>query len=254
VAVQEAEVVNAGVGVANSGLNAAVGNSSDNDADVDQDADGALAFNSANTSNKSDGSASIRTGAATATGNDSRTSIAQSADGGDGPGVSIVVQDSDVLNAGLGIANSGLNFARGNNSENEAEVEQEAEGLLAANTATTTNSSNGSASITTGAATGTGNRSSTGITQEVASDPGGLNIVVQEVEPVNFGIGIANTGLNFNDPNNSVNVLSVNQFVAGLLAFNQSLATNSANGSATTVTGAGVAVGNDSKTKTTQTA
>ena len=86
-----------------------------------------------------------------------------------------------MLNAGLGIANSGLNFARGNNSDNEAEVEQEADGLLAANTATTTNSSNGSASITTGAATGTGNQSSTGITQEVASDPGGLNIVVQEV-------------------------------------------------------------------------
>ena len=56
---------------------------------------------------------------------------------------------------------------------------------------------------------------------------------------MNIGIGIANTGLNFNDPNNSVNVLNVNQFVAGLLAFNQSLATNSASGSATTVTGCG---------------
>lgn len=226
---QVAGVANVGVGVANSGLNAAVGNASDNDADVDnQDIEigvgnaggssvtaGILtAANNGTASNASDGTASITTGAASGTGNRSETVLNQSADGTvDGLGGVLNTQVAGVLNAGVGLANSGVNLAVGNVSDNEADLNQDidvatdngagvttvtAGTLTAANSGEASNVSDGTATIRTGAAEGTGNASSTVLSQTADGNVDGLGLVpnTQIAGVANIGIGVGNSGIN----------------------------------------------------------
>jgi hypothetical protein len=254
VAVQDADVVNAGAGVANSGLNAAVGNASDNTATTDQDATGLIAVNAADTSNSSGGTAVITTGAATAIGNQSHTGILQAVDTGHGGGLLVAVQDADVVNAGLGIANSGLNLAVGNISDNETTTNQTAVGLLAFNAAGGGNSSDGTAVITTGAATAVGNRSHTGIAQVVSGcGPPGPAVIVQSAPVLNLGAAFANSGFNPAIANNSNNVSSLVQVAFGLIAANVGGGGSWSNGLAVIATGNAWAIGNDAWTGISQT-
>ncbi|MDP1803581.1 MAG: hypothetical protein Q8K72_00300, partial [Acidimicrobiales bacterium] len=128
VVVQDSDVTNTGIGLANSGGNVAVGNTSANTAATGQLAVGFLASNVASTENASDGAALIKTGDATATGNMSATKVKQDAEAGDGPGFAVISQESDVHNLGLGVANSGGNIGIGNNSTNTAATVQGAFG------------------------------------------------------------------------------------------------------------------------------
>ena len=181
---QDAEVLNLGLGLANSGLNAAVGNASSNNVGTDQTSGNGDSVNrlmsvqdshvlatqqTATASNASDGTAAITTGAASATGNSATTSIGQSgaAAAATTTGIAIVHQDAEVANIGIGVANSGLNLAVGNASQNNAATSQSASGSAVAvsQTATASNASDGTARITTGAASATGNDSTTSITQ-----------------------------------------------------------------------------------------
>ena len=252
VIVQDSDVTNAGVGVANTGLNAAVGNASQNTALTGQLAVGFLASNVADTSNSSDGSASIKTGDATATGNQSATKVSQDAAAGDGPGLAVIVQDSDVANLGLGLANTGGNLAVGNASQNTAATLQGAFGLFASNIASTKNASNGSASIQTGDATATGNKSYTEVDQDAHPDPDALAVVFQSAPVLNAGIGIANSGGNAALGNVSSNTDLVFQISFGLLASNVSDGGNWSDGFAFVGTGSATGTGNESATKVDQ--
>jgi hypothetical protein len=252
--VQDTDVTNAGAGVANSGLNAAVGNASDNTATTSQSATGLVASNAAETSNASDGTATISTGAADATGNRSDTGIAQTTAAGDGAGVLIAVQDADVTNAGLGLANSGLNLALGNVSDNETTTDQTALGLIASNVAGGGNVSDGTAVVTTGSATGTGNRSTTGIAQVVASDPAGLAVIVQSAPVLDLGAALANSGVNGAVANDATDTSTLTQVALGLIASNVGGGGNASSGFAAVLTGTAWAVGNDSWTGILQTA
>jgi hypothetical protein len=248
VAVQEADVVNAGAGLANSGGNVAVANTSDNSATTNQVAVGAVAANVADTSATSNGTAVITTGPATGIGNLSRTGIAQGAGGGGG-GVLIAVQDADVVNGGIGLANSGFNLAVGNDSDTTATTNQVALGLLAFNVAGGGGaSSDGTAIVSTGAATGIGNMSGTGITQIVGG--GGPAVVVQTDTVLDLGIGLANSGFNPVFGNTAVTNSNVLQVALGLLAFNVNGGGGaSSNGLAVVNTGNATGIGNISWTK-----
>lgn len=244
VTVQDADVVNAGAAAANSGGNVAIGNISHNDATNTQGAAGVIASNTGSASNTSNGTADITTGAATAAGNTSKTTIDQAAASGDGAGLAIIVQDTDVLNLGLAVANSGGNLALGNASDNLAENLQGALGLVAVNNGSATNASNGSASIKTGAANAVGNASSTDIGQGVDIDPDGLALVFQSANPVNAGIGLANSGFNPVVGNLSNNVETLVQVSFGLLASNTGVSGSLSDGFAAVLTGAATGVGN----------
>ncbi len=287
---QTAVVINAGLGVANTGLNLAVGNASLNGALVLQaalvletgagslNADDVVAANSANSSVNSDGSANIVTGAATATGNTSTTTLNQVADTNIGGG-GFVLNDqiAVVINAGAGIANTGGNIALGNVSANgvldlQIAVVAEtgagslnAEDVVAANSSDSSTNSNGSASITTGWADATGNKSTTTINQVADTNIAGNGFVLndQVALVVNAGAGIANTGLNLAVGNGSANgilgigIAAVVETGAGDLNADDVVASNSANnsttsdGSASIITGAARAIGNDSGATTT---
>ena len=205
VVVQDTDVVNAGVGIANSGDNDATGNDSQNTAICGQLAVGFLASNSCDASNSSDGTAAIETGDATGIGNHSKTKVGQHADTGDGAGLAVVLQDSDVFNLGFGIANTGGNDATGNDSNNLGVALQGAFGAFASNNANVKNSSNGKAFTKTGNATGIGNWSDTEVSQNADVDPAALAVVVQSAPVVNAGIGIANSGNNTDIANSSAN-------------------------------------------------
>ena len=102
VTVQEAEVANTGVAVANSGGNVAVGNTSENEAEVEQEAEGGLLAvelgerrpTSPMARRRSRRVRPPRRGATSGTG------ITQEASGDDGGGLSVAVQEADVVNAG----------------------------------------------------------------------------------------------------------------------------------------------------------
>ncbi len=190
---QGAHVDNAGLALANSGVNLAAGNASGNSAATQQGAGGAIPIVStflegpggpggpggmggaqatqltATASNTSGGTAAITTGAAKATGNESSTTVEQTVPAGAvaTAGIAQVDQHASVSNEGLAIANSGLNLAVGNASTNSVATSQTVVGPSKATneTATASNTSSGSATITSGAATATGNSSSTSITQ-----------------------------------------------------------------------------------------
>ena len=245
---QDADVTNAGLGVGNSGLNAAVGNASQNTALNGQLAIGAIASNAGSAGNVSDGSASISTGDATGVGNESSTTIGQAASGGKGAGLAVIIQDADVDNVGIGLANSGGNLALGNISDNLAVNLQGAFGLVASNAGSATNASNGGASIKTGNATGVGNRSTTTIGQGAAVDPVGLAVVIQSAPVLNAGLGLANSGLNAGLGNGSLNNQILAQVSFGLLASNVGSASSWSDGFALVLTGNATGIGNDSTT------
>jgi hypothetical protein len=248
VTVQDSHVVNAGVGLANSGGNVAVGNASRNLAGCGQLAVGFIANNSCDASNESDGHATIVTGDATAVGNMSKTNVSQQADGGDGNGLDVTVQHAGVANLGLGIANSGGNLALGNVSGNLALDLQGAFGVVANNTANASNKSNGSASIKTGNATGIGNSSDTEISQKATGDTNGLGLVIQSAPVLNAGLGIANSGLNAELGNGSLNAAIIAQVSFGLLSNNVANPSNWSDGFAFELTGNATGIGNQSHT------
>ena len=105
---QEANVYNVGTATANTGHNDVTGNDSTNTATSHQDAtaggifgpgDDASAVNSSENTNKSDGTAVLATGNASAVGNMSETNIFQSAPSfGSGGGIYIGDQDANVYN------------------------------------------------------------------------------------------------------------------------------------------------------------
>jgi hypothetical protein len=238
-------VLNLGAAAANSGGNIGIGNASRNRAFNDQDADGLLfASNNGSASNKSDGKATITTGAATATGNQSVTNVNQAANPAGGPGLSLVIQDADVLNLGVAAANSGGNVGIGNLSRNRAVNDQDASGLLASNVGGASNESHGTSSIATGAATATGNQSVTSVKQGADPDPGGLNVVIQHAPVINAGIGLANSGFNVAIANLSHNTEVLAQVSFGLLASNVGTASNLSDGFTVILTGAASGVGN----------
>jgi hypothetical protein len=267
VTAQDADVNNAGVGVGNSGLNAAVGNVNGDQTAVNVQGAAALggaAFNAGSASNVSRGSATVITGPATGIGNQSTTNVNQSAVGLGGlfgPGLGIVVQDADVNNFGVGLGNSGLNLAVGNISGDQTAVNVQGAFALfgvAANFGGASNVSSGDALIVTGPATGIGNQSATGVSQSALGTGGwwfAPSFVLQDVDVDNVGVGLANSGLNFGLGNisgaqNAVNVQGA--FALFGLAVNTGGASNLANGSQTTVTGAAAAIGNQASTFTSQ--
>jgi hypothetical protein len=249
VVVQDADVINAGGALANSGGNVAVGNNSTNGSLNAQGAIGGVASNVGGGGNTSNGTATIATGAATAVGNSSDTGISQAAaTGPDGlaPGLDVVIQDSDVINIGLAVANSGGNLAVGNNSFNLDLNLQGAVGLVASNVGGAGNSSNGTAAILTGPATAVGNDSVTGVDQAANTGSGpGLNLVFQDPFILNAGFALANSGINGAVGNNSFNLALNVQLAAGLIASNVNDAVgNTSNGNAGVATGAANAAGN----------
>jgi hypothetical protein len=249
VVAQPATVVNAGGAVANSGGNYAVGNDSTNVAVNDQDATGIIASNVGGGGNASNGTATIETGAATAVGNQSTTTVMQAAaTGTDGPfGLDVVVQPATVVNLGVGIANSGLNFAEGNDSFNLAFNFQDATGLLASNIAGGGNASDGHASIITGPATAIGNDAITTVDQgaDTGTNGLGLDIVYQPAFVLNAGFALANSGFNGATGNDSFGLAINVQNTAGIIASNVANAVgNASNGSAGVASGAATAAGN----------
>jgi hypothetical protein len=305
-------VLNAGVGVANSGLNLAVGNAAQNHgndntpgASVNQTAQvgtnnstlqalsptdidvlGPLvAANSGSASNTSDGTGTVATGAAEATGNASSTQLSQSQDGTiDGTGLAIDTQVGGVANVGVGVANSGLNAAVGNVSTNRGDLGQNALvgsqnggptdltvlGPLTANNAgDDANTSDGSAAVATGNATATGNASSTNLSQHQTGDVTdmGLALGTQVGGVANLGIGVANSGLNAAIGNVSTNFATASQdasvasrdatppvvtVVGPLAANNSGQLANTSDGEAAVRTGNAVASGNVSSTSLVQ--
>jgi hypothetical protein len=182
--IQSAGVSNSGTAAAETGGNRSVGNDSDNAATITQNASGGLINLPVNlnllgggVSNTSNGTSTINTGAADASGNEAVNSIDQARTGARfGPGVCDGFkggQRAEVANAGSARADTGGNASVGNQSTNVAAITQNASGglinlplnlnLLGGGV---TNTSDGRSTITSGPATATGNRSTTEVTQE----------------------------------------------------------------------------------------
>ncbi len=227
-------MANVGVGIANSGVNLAVGNASANQARITGDdgfqsadiasgeADPAeflalgpvTAANSGEASNSSDGEACVCTGDAVASGNVSSTTLTQDLDLSTGGGLVIVTETGGVLNAGVGLANSGLNLAIGNISNNIATTQQDStinDALLpialaqtANNGGTASNNCDGAGKVATGNAKGTGNLSTTNFAQAADVDSA---LAVSSITggTTNAGLGLANAGLNLGIGNASTN-------------------------------------------------
>ena len=224
---QLAAVLNAGVGQATTGGNTAVGNQSGNTVQVESQIAAALApvvpaavlaaaplaSNTADVSATSDGSASIVTGSASASGNESTTTVHQDADGDvDGPGLVLNTQIAAVGNVGVGAANTGGNLARGNQSLNVGVVGQTADAattlpaavliltgpVVASNVLAASATSDGSATTWTGDAHAIGNRSDTDLNQGVEGmvDGAGAVLTTQLGVVANAGQATANTGNN----------------------------------------------------------
>ena len=296
---QAAAVVNAGVGVANSGGNTAVGNASSNNANTIQSTEIAtdnagptsliagtvVGSNNGEASNTSDGLATISSGDAAATGNESSTNLRQEANGAiDGNGAILNTQLGLVTNTGVGIANSGDNDAIGNDSDNNADLEQDVDiasdnadeidviaGIItASNDGTASNASDGEANITTGKASAAGNRSQTVLAQNADGDIDGLGLKLntQVGAVVNAGVGVANTGGNLAVGNTSENdaeldqdveiasdndtTVDINAMLGGVTGANSGTAENASDGTADIRTGNAQATGNASATHFTQ--
>jgi hypothetical protein len=296
-------VLNAGAAVANSGGNVAFGNTSQNEAELQQDADilsdndgnaegialGAVTASSSGTAaNASDGNAVIKTGSAQAQGNVSSTFLGQSTESSvSGLGANLSTQIAGVANVGVGAANSGLNIAVGNDSENDAEADQEAEigsandddvelnfigPVTAATSADVSNASDGRAKVKTGGALATGNASATNLSQHLDADTGfGLILGTQVGGVANVGAGVANSGLNLAAGNLSDNDIDdvgggnseaeqdaeivsdiaapdPHTFVGPVTAVNSLTASNTSDGEACVCTGDAAASGNVSST------
>jgi len=269
---QEVSVENSGDADADTGENTAIGNDSDNEVSNDQDATSArgppgdervVLSNIGETSNWSDGTATINTGDAEATGVSSSTSITQSSESTNSD-LLFVDQDATIENDGDAEAESGDNLAIGNDSDNDATNEQEAEieqngagGIdidgttVLSNIADTSNWSDGSASIDTGDARGLGVESNDAIDQSAtgASDADGLAFVDQEASIENDGDGTGNSGDNTAIGNDSENEAENDQDASieendggdleleGVVLSNIADTSNTSNGSADITTG-----------------
>jgi hypothetical protein len=180
---QSAGVGNSGSAAADTGGNRSVGNGSTNTAASSQTVSAgllAVGVNLANVQNVSNGTSTINTGAAAAAGNEAVTTVDQQAFGPGlvfGPGVCdgfhfLRGQHADVENAGSARADTGGNASVGNQSTNEASSVQVVEGGLIALPINlgllggVSNVSDGQSAITTGAATASGNRATTAVTQQ----------------------------------------------------------------------------------------
>jgi hypothetical protein len=287
---QSARVNNDGFASGDSGDNLAIGNDSVNDAENSQNAriresgtgdlvlDDPVLSNIGETSNSSNGSASITTGTACAC-NTSTTTIGQSANFANGDdGFATFDQTARVNNVGTGFANSGDNLAIGNDSDNFADNDQTTElrefdagdliagDVVASNIGSTSNTSDGSADITTGAAQGTGITSTTTIDQgaNFANGDDGFALFDQRARVLNLGDGTAITGDNIalgNDTDNTADndqtdrireTDAGNLFVGDTVLSNIGETLNSSNGSASIATGDATAYGNYSTTGITQ--
>jgi hypothetical protein len=260
---QAAGVANVGAGVANSGLNLAVGNASSNRSTGTENAliasenetvdsiptivalGPVIAANSGTSANASDGEACVCTGDATASGNVSQTTLDQDLDLATTTGTVVITEAGGVLNAGLGLANSGANLAVGNISTNTADLDQDSiinDALLglpivgpqiANNGGNVGNTSAGTGKVGTGKATATGNQSTTGFAQAAAVDSQ-LAVSTLTGGTTNAGLGLANAGLNLGVGNASVNDVSLAQSADGAgVVSNSGEATNDSDGTAT---------------------
>lgn len=183
VVVQVAVIVNIGIGLAGSGGNIAGAESATPPKLVSSVA--MIVGNEAAGAGAGPTGAAIHTGSANATGNTGTTQVTQSIvlTGND-----VAAQLAAVLNIGVGVSNSGLNFAL-------AAVSGNTSGTPSSVTFVTTG---GGSSIATGAAGALGNRSTSTVFQVVtvsASGNGSL-LVIQRAIIVNFGLALANSGLN----------------------------------------------------------
>jgi hypothetical protein len=167
-------------------------------------------------------------------------------------------QNASVVNVGVGVGNSGANQAVGQLS---------AMGPDGAAVAVTWGPS-GTASVASGSATATGDRSNTTIIQVAvgtAADDGTLQIV-QRAVVVNFGAGLASSGANAAGALGANDAMLTQAIVLALLSMLLPSAPSStaapagvgvadaAGGQATVRTGSAIAVGNDSTTTIRQTA
>ncbi len=268
---QNAGVLNAGAAVANSGGNLAVGNNSTNTAGANQGIGTpkapvfnpvGVASNNGEASNPSGGTAGINTGNASAVGNESATHVKQSANADvNGGGLTLVTQNSGVVNAGLAAANSGLNLADGNNSTNTAGIKQVAPAAGAVNVGVignfglASNDSDGTGLVNSGSASAAGNRSLTDVQQSASTEGGDFNLYTQGNVVANLGASVANSGLNAGIGNLSQNTASGDQTAnlppsgvnVGVIG-NFGKADNTSDGTASITTGNASAVGNQSKT------
>ena len=266
---QEATTVNVGIGVSNTGGNAAIGNASTNNAGATQNATAratgagdAVAVNTANTSNTSNGSASINTGNAGSTGNQATNNTSQVLNADDTGGQPVIVdQTNDTFNIGIAVSNTGLNLGLGNISQNTVSADQTADAettgagdAVATNTSNALNNSNGSSSIITGNANALGNGATNNSVQVVDADGSDLVVVDQTVTTVNFGLGFANSGLNFGlgnfSTNNNVSPPAVANATTGgdgdAIASNNATASNTSTGSSLIATGNATGTGSTS--------
>jgi hypothetical protein len=211
---QSTEVTNSGDATANTGGNVAIGNASVNTAVNEQEAEGGgVATNIADASNSSNGTATIVTGDATATGVASETTVEQAVAGGGDGGLAIVDQSTEVENDGDAVANTGDTVAIGNASTNTVLNDQDADagGIgVAANIADVRNVSDGSASITTGDASATGVDATVDVGQTAIGSGADLVLADQDLDVDNDGDALANSGLNVSLGNVSDN-LAVNE-------------------------------------------
>ncbi|MDQ2649037.1 MAG: hypothetical protein M3Z03_05745 [Actinomycetota bacterium] len=253
---QTGVVVNAGLGVANSGINGAVGNLSNSTAASGQGAQfsnaddltvlGPLTVgNNGAATNASDGEACSCTGDAVATGNVSTSTLSQDLNIGVDDGLSVVPMNGIILNAGFGLANSGVNGTIGNISQNLATSEQTAEldpdydpiadgPLLGAQTVVNgggaDNASDGTGKVGTGNARADGNISSSDLVQGVSVDGAGAFALVNGGIG-NVGAGVANSGINAGIGNASTNTAALDQDAEGTgTVSNQGRASNASDG------------------------
>jgi hypothetical protein len=262
-------VANVGGAIANTGGNTATGNESVNrivdfanpanftgsafqDAEVNSDtADpaettllgGATASNSASAHVTSDGEACVCTGDALASGNVSSTTVAQDLHLSTGSGVVVLTEAGGVLNAGLAVANTGINDAVGNSSSNLVDASQDSDVVdallepvdgpqIAANSFDLADSSGGTGKVGTGNATATGNLSTTSLAQAATVD-GGFAVSTLTAGTANAGAGIADAGLNRATGNDSVNDAELLQAADGSgLVAGQGRVANDSDGSA----------------------
>ena len=167
-----AGVSNSGAAGANTGGNQCVGNASVNNLGGPQITQGGLiglGLTLGGPVNYSDGSCTITTGDAAATGNTAQTFVSQWGGGHAGPGFPFFFGPTALVsNDGTGLANTGGNAAAGNLSQNNLGGPQQTFSPLLALGITAggpTNFSDGSAFIGTGSAAATGNSSGTQIQQ-----------------------------------------------------------------------------------------
>jgi LPXTG-motif cell wall-anchored protein len=201
------------------------------------------AANESDTSNSSDGTACVCTGDAVASGNISTTNLVQDLDTSVGAGAVVLTEAGGVLNAGVGVANSGLNRALGNVSSNTADASLNstantglaAGGVVGPQTSHTgggaSNASDGTGKVGTGNARATGNLSSTNLVQaaETHSD---LAVATLAGGTSNTGLGLANTGRNLGVGNASTNIARLDSAADGAgLVSSEGTAANRSDGS-----------------------